>query len=243
MFDAALLESRKSRRFGDRKKSLPVAIALHGVVIGAFVGAAAWSTGEPPEPVVPIVFSLPSPPPPPRGSGGHAAAAETHRSEHPRPAIAAAPAFREIPTVSPTTTDPKPEQPEFENPDQDGRPGDLLGKEGGTGDRPVVAGEPGLGDRPIRITHDVKAPVLVSQFEPDYPESMRQSHREGLVILEAVITATGDVEDVRVLKSANPIFDRAASDAVRRWRYRPATLNGRAVSVYLTVTVTFGLHS
>jgi hypothetical protein len=32
-------------------------------------------------------------------------------------------------------------------------------------------------------------------------------------------------------------------EAIARWRYRPATLNGRAVSVYLTVTVTYNLHT
>ena len=55
-----------------------------------------------------------------------------------------------------------------------------------------------------------------------------------------MITAGGAVDDVRILRSANPLLDAAAERAVRQWRYRPATLNGRAVSVYLTVTVTFG---
>ena len=64
-----------------------------------------------------------------------------------------------------------------------------------------------------------------------------------MVILEAVITAGGAVDDVRILRSANPLLDAAAERAVRQWRYKPATLNGRAVSVYLTVTVTFGLRS
>jgi TonB family protein len=62
-----------------------------------------------------------------------------------------------------------------------------------------------------------------------------------MVILEAVITTAGDVREIRVLRSANPLLDEAAVRAVRRWRYRPATLNGRAVPVYLTVTVTFGI--
>ena len=63
------------------------------------------------------------------------------------------------------------------------------------------------------------------------------------MILEAVITESGEVDEIRVLKSAGAVLDRAASDAVRQWRYRPATLNGRAVSVYLSVIVHFGLSS
>src|SRR5713226_7024293 len=65
---------------------------------------------------------------------------------------------------------------------------------------------------------------------------------EGVVILGAIITASGNVDDVKVLKSVNPLLDAAATRAVQQWKYRPATLNGRAVRVYLTVTVTFNLH-
>jgi len=65
---------------------------------------------------------------------------------------------------------------------------------------------------------------------------------EGVVILEAIITASGSVEEVKVLKSVNPLLDASAVRAVSGWRYKPATLNGRAVRVYLTVTVTFNLH-
>ncbi len=42
--------------------------------------------------------------------------------------------------------------------------------------------------------------------------------------------------------SAGPILDASAAAAVRRWKYRPATLRGRAVAVRLTVMVRFGLN-
>jgi len=78
--------------------------------------------------------------------------------------------------------------------------------------------------------------------EPEYPETERRIRKEGTVILEAIITSDGTVDEVKVLKSADAILDEAAKRAVMRWRYRPATLNGRAVRVYLTVTVSFRLH-
>ena len=65
---------------------------------------------------------------------------------------------------------------------------------------------------------------------------------EGVVILEAIITADGLGRRGNVLKSVNPLLDASAIRAVQQWKYRPATLNGRAVRVYLTVTVTFNLH-
>jgi hypothetical protein len=41
MFDDALLESRRTRTWSGKRLSLPIALGLHAVVIGAFVGASA----------------------------------------------------------------------------------------------------------------------------------------------------------------------------------------------------------
>jgi protein TonB len=241
MFDAALLESRKRRHLGERKKSLPLAIALHVVTLAAVVGAAVWNTGEPPEPVIPIVFSLPAAPPPPLGTGGTHTPV-TSQVDRPHPAAVPVPETREVPPTTVERDVPISDGPPFEGPDEGRTPGDELGTPGGTADSPIVGDQTIPGGGPIEIRGDVKGPILVSMIEPEYPESMRRLHKEGVVILEAVITASGEVDDVRILKSEGAVLDRAASDAVRRWRYRPATLNGRAVSVYLRVTVTFGLH-
>jgi protein TonB len=101
-------------------------------------------------------------------------------------------------------------------------------------------------DRPVEVTlypgGDVRPPRLLERVEPQYPEIARKIHKEGIVILEAIITSDGAVDEVKVLKSADAILDEAAKRAVMQWRYRPATLNGRAVRVYLTVTVSFQLH-
>ena len=115
----------------------------------------------------------------------------------------------------------------------------LGGVVGGTG--------PGLSDEPLRVGGDVKAPQLTNRVEPQYPEAARKARMEGVVILEAIITATGSVEDVKVLKSVNPLLDAAASRAsivctavlAHAAVLAPA---GSAVRVYLTVTVTFNLH-
>jgi TonB family protein len=53
---------------------------------------------------------------------------------------------------------------------------------------------------------------------------------EGVIILEAIITAEGNVEDVRVLKSVNPLLDASAVRAVQQWKYKPATLNAPRAS-------------
>jgi TonB family protein len=70
----------------------------------------------------------------------------------------------------------------------------------------------------------------------------RKVHVEGVVILQAIIGTDGRVEEITLVKSASPMLDDSAIHAVRLWRYRPATLNGRAVNVYLTVTADFRLR-
>jgi periplasmic protein TonB len=84
--------------------------------------------------------------------------------------------------------------------------------------------------------------VLLHRVEPAYPEISRRAHIKGFVILRSVIGLTRQVEDVQVVKSVHPLLDAAAIDAVRRWRYEPARLNGRALRVYLWVTVDFRLR-
>jgi protein TonB len=114
------------------------------------------------------------------------------------------------------------------------------GVEGGTGTDPRGAGH-GEGS-PIPVGRDVREPRLVHRVEPVYPETARKVRAEGVVILEAIITTDGRVEELRVLRSPNPLLSEAAVSAVGLWRYLPATLNGRPVRVFLTVTVDFKLH-
>ena len=60
------------------------------------------------------------------------------------------------------------------------------------------------------------------------------------MILEITVGEKGGVDATVVLRSV-PALDQAAIDAVRRWRYEPAELNGTAIPVIITVTVNFSL--
>lgn len=97
-------------------------------------------------------------------------------------------------------------------------------------------------DKPIaEPPADIVNPVLIHRVNPEYPEVARRARVQGIVILEAIITKDGTVENVRVLRGVHPILDQAAIDSVKQWRYKPATLNGTRVKVYSTVTVKFTL--
>jgi len=81
---------------------------------------------------------------------------------------------------------------------------------------------------------------LIHRVQPDYPALARQVRVQGKVVLRAMISREGSIENLQVL-SGHPMLVRAAVDAVRQWRYRPYLLNGEPVEVETEVTVNFVL--
>ncbi len=84
----------------------------------------------------------------------------------------------------------------------------------------------------------IHPPARLVYVPPVYPAAALIARVEGEVVLEAIIDETGAVRNAKVIKSV-PILDRAALDAVTRWRYSPTRLNGAAVAVAMTITVRF----
>lgn len=95
--------------------------------------------------------------------------------------------------------------------------------------------------QPVPLGGRIREPRRLTYVPPVYPTMAQTARVEGVVILEAIIDETGTVGQIRVLRSI-PLLDRAAIDAVSRWRYLPTTLNGVAVPVIMTVTVSFTLR-
>jgi TonB family protein len=87
----------------------------------------------------------------------------------------------------------------------------------------------------------IEAPLLIKRVEPKYPKKARKAKKEGVVILEGVVDRDGIVRDILVLRSVDPLLDAAAKEALEQWRYRPATMNGDPVRVYVTARFTFNL--
>ena len=96
---------------------------------------------------------------------------------------------------------------------------------------------------PIHLPEAATPPrALGSNPPPDYPEEARKAGREGLVVLKIVIDEQGRVTVVSVMRGEEPLTS-AAVEAVRRWRYEPATLGGTPISIYRIVKVPFRLRS
>jgi TonB family protein len=94
------------------------------------------------------------------------------------------------------------------------------------------------GDRAAR---PIKEPRKVKHANPEYPSLARSQRRQGVVILEAVVSDSGCIRSLAVLNSASPDLDMAALRAVSQWRYTPTLLDGEPVTIVMTVTVSFRL--
>lgn len=105
--------------------------------------------------------------------------------------------------------------------------GDILGK---TGDV-VMTGD--SVDQPPKPTY---------RRSPKYPVTAKANGVEGYVVLSVLISAAGDVEDVKVLE-AHPggVFEHVAVEGVQAWRFEPARYQGRNVRVWARQTVRFDL--
>ena len=93
----------------------------------------------------------------------------------------------------------------------------------------------------VRISQGVTKGLLIQKIEPKYPKLAQAARIQGQVVLSAVISKTGTVENL-VLVSGHPMLVPAAIEAVKQWRYRPYLLNGEPVEVETTITATFQLN-
>jgi periplasmic protein TonB len=92
----------------------------------------------------------------------------------------------------------------------------------------------------IRVSSGVTQGLVIHRVEPSYPPIAKTARVSGTVILQAVISKEGTIENLHVV-SGHPLLTQAALDAVKQWRYRPYILNGDPVEVETTVEVHFTL--
>ncbi len=86
-------------------------------------------------------------------------------------------------------------------------------------------------------------PIERHRVQPELSRETRRNSREGRVVLSCVIERNGSVSDVRVISaSGHGDFTAASVGAVRQWRYSPATIDGSAVRLFLTVTTSYRTH-
>jgi TonB family protein len=90
---------------------------------------------------------------------------------------------------------------------------------------------------------DVTTPARpLEQAKPLYPFAMLRSGLQGEVVVQFMVNPSGRVQEAAIVRSNNPAFDQPALDAVRQWRFQPATRNGQPVESHHQVPVIFAVN-
>lgn len=270
MFEHSLIDLEAKRQpKGRRWISLPVAIALHLVILGSVAFAGMWDVGSIMEPEMNTIFVSIAPPPPviiSKLGGGKEPKGPEEEKQPEKPPVDE-PVKRE--TVQPTEEqipDELPGKAEVQNDvlndlpvgpgDPEGHPdGHIDGHKDGVlegvvdGDPNVKVPSSGGGgggvqeDVPVRLTASMTKPVAIHRVQPRYTETARRAGVQGVVIVEAVIDEQGRVTNVRVLRGLPMGLEQSAVDAVQQWRFRPAMAsNGKPIKVFFSCTVDFRIQ-
>ena len=120
----------------------------------------------------------------------------------------------------------------------------LLGTAAGI-QKARAAGEemPTFDMEEVKVTDTkVTIPVLVQEIKPQYPMGARRAGIEGSSQLKIQVLPDGSVGEMQLVKSAgDSSLDEAAQKAVKQWKFKPGRSGGKAVPVWMTLSVKFEL--
>jgi len=92
----------------------------------------------------------------------------------------------------------------------------------------------------LKISQGVSQGLLIKRVQPRYPQNALSMRVQGAVQMEATINKEGNISNLKVL-SGDVVLARAATEAVKQWRYKPYYLNGEPVEIQTQITVNFRL--
>jgi TonB family protein len=104
-----------------------------------------------------------------------------------------------------------------------------------------VADTPSAGDDTIHGNGGRTQPRAIYAPNPEYSDQARKAKVQGTVVLTVTVDASGNVADVKVVKSLGSGLDEKAIEAVRTWKFKPATEDGTPVRSEVPVEVSFHL--
>lgn len=236
-------------------KVLPASLVVHAIAILALPIGASWQVVFPtqsPRMFAPynLVEPPPPPPPPPPAPPKPVQAVKLPDPIVPREIVAPTVIPDEIPAVTEPVATP------VENV-VEGVEGGVEGgvEDGVVGGTPegvvggVITGTPGgvkwsVDHGRVVVPRDEELDLYpVSKDYPFYPESAQRQRWEDRLVVRYVIGKNGRVKEVTVIEAAQrKMFDDAAVDAIRTWRFRPMIRDGKKVEVVHELTVYFKLR-
>lgn len=254
MWDETLIESMGKRNNGKRWFTVQVAAIFHAGVVAILAAASIWYSDAmtlpaQSQPITPVFFSdsLPSTPvqrgiPRPITEANPVSANSNPVQQVTQQSLVPEDGSNVVESSTPFTNldnfggmpEGNPKGVDGGLPNGNGNGGFGPGGNGNSGNVPV--------DESQFEVLGVELPVLIRRVEPIYPKLALVAQIQGTVVLKALISANGDVQNITVMRSAHPLLNQSAAEAVGNWKYKPATLRGKPVSVYFQVTVVFKLR-
>ena len=86
---------------------------------------------------------------------------------------------------------------------------------------------------------DVKVQRPLSTPDPEYTETARKKKIQGTVVVAVALNAQGTIDDIKVVRSLEPSLDQSSVNAVRQWKFAPATKDGQPVAVQFEIETTY----
>ncbi len=111
--------------------------------------------------------------------------------------------------------------------------------------KPVVSQKPAVNEGDlVEIGADVSKPEVVNRTKPNYPPAAFKQKVEGTVVLSLLVSETGKVEDVKVLRPAGGStgLNEAAIASAKKWTFKPAVKAGKKVKVWVTYPIVFKIQ-
>ncbi|MGO8719437.1 MAG: energy transducer TonB [Acidobacteriaceae bacterium] len=118
--------------------------------------------------------------------------------------------------------------------------GGGVGSGSGAGVGPGQGG--GYGGGIYQIGGGVRPPIILFEPQAEFSDQARMAKYQGLCVVELVVDAKGMPRDAKVIRPLGMGLDEKALDAVRQYRFKPATLNGRPVAVRMDISIDFHIY-
>ena len=219
--------------YGMDQKASPTAMLLTGGIV-ALVGLGLLSMNadyimEPKGPVIIEARNIPIPPPP--------APKRVVEKDPPKTDIFIPKPVIDIPVTVTNPVAPIDSGPYGGFDSETG--GDMMGGGTGEGIVPTKPIDPIIDPVFIKVRPDLR---YAAKFQPDYPSAMQREQREGTVSVKVLVGTDGRVKQVQILSATDPAFAAATErQALKSWRFKPATKDGTPYEEWYTTRVIFKL--
>ena len=226
-FEAFLTQDKVKPK--GRRITYTVSVALHVVLAIYFVIQGFWHVEELTPPTVSVTF-MSAPPPPPPPPPPPKKKSSTTKKIIPKEIVQPKPDQ----VVQPKEEPPPQEEEEEDSGEDDGVEGGVEGGVKGGVVGGVIGGVVGgvvntESEAPKMLPPNIGEKQIISNPPPDIPPVLARSGMLLFNLVKICVGKGGDVSGVTVVKPSDPLFDKACTDKMRTWKFRPMSVGGNPV--------------